>query len=102
MKIGMTVKGCDMMGLYELAKRQQVNLDNIVMIGVNCGGSVSPVMAQKDDQGEVRGRPGQGPQRKRSTRDSSSSSMRVATRASRWMNSKNRVMAGEPTAAAVN
>ena len=24
MKIGITVKGCDMMGLYELAKRQQV------------------------------------------------------------------------------
>ena len=47
MKIGMTVKGCDMMGLYELAKRQQINLDNIVMIGVNCGGSVSPVMARK-------------------------------------------------------
>jgi formate dehydrogenase subunit beta len=47
MKIAMTVKGCDMMGLYELAKRQQVNLDNIIMIGVNCGGSVSPVTARK-------------------------------------------------------
>jgi formate dehydrogenase subunit beta len=47
MKIAMTVKGCDAMGLYELAKRQQVNLDNILMIGVNCGGSVSPVMARK-------------------------------------------------------
>ncbi|HTY14096.1 MAG TPA: Coenzyme F420 hydrogenase/dehydrogenase, beta subunit C-terminal domain [Methanoregulaceae archaeon] len=46
-RIGITVKGCDMMGLYELAKRQQVNLDNLVMIGVNCGGSVSPVMARK-------------------------------------------------------
>jgi formate dehydrogenase subunit beta len=46
-KIAMTVKGCDMMGLYELAKRQQVNLDNIIMIGVNCGGTVSPVMARK-------------------------------------------------------
>jgi formate dehydrogenase subunit beta len=46
-KIAMTVKGCDMMGLYELAKRQQVNLDNIIMIGVNCGGSVSPVTARK-------------------------------------------------------
>jgi formate dehydrogenase subunit beta len=32
---------------YELAKRQQVNLDNLVMIGVNCGGSVSPIMARK-------------------------------------------------------
>jgi formate dehydrogenase subunit beta len=47
MKIGITVKGCDMMGLYEQAKRQQINLDNLVMIGVNCGGSVSPVMARK-------------------------------------------------------
>jgi formate dehydrogenase subunit beta len=47
MKVAMTVKGCDAMGLYELAKRQQVNLDNIVMIGVNCGGTVSPVMARK-------------------------------------------------------
>jgi formate dehydrogenase subunit beta len=35
------------MGLYELAKRKQVNLDNLVMIGVNCGGSVSPFMARK-------------------------------------------------------
>ncbi|MCU0629484.1 MAG: Coenzyme F420 hydrogenase/dehydrogenase, beta subunit C-terminal domain, partial [Methanoregulaceae archaeon] len=47
MKIAMTVKGCDMMGLYELAKRQQVNLDNVIMIGVNCGGTVSPVTARK-------------------------------------------------------
>ncbi|MDD1718625.1 MAG: Coenzyme F420 hydrogenase/dehydrogenase, beta subunit C-terminal domain [Methanoregulaceae archaeon] len=47
MRVGITVKGCDMMGLYELAKRNQVNLDNIIMIGVNCGGSVSPVMARK-------------------------------------------------------
>ena len=46
-KIAMTVKGCDMMGLYELAKRQQVNLDNIIMIGVNCGGTVAPVTARK-------------------------------------------------------
>jgi formate dehydrogenase subunit beta len=47
MKIAMTVKGCDMMGLYELAKRKQVNLDNIIMIGVNCGGSVSSITARK-------------------------------------------------------
>jgi formate dehydrogenase subunit beta len=47
MKIAMTVKGCDMMGLYELAKRQQINLDNVIMIGVNCGGTVSPVTARK-------------------------------------------------------
>jgi formate dehydrogenase subunit beta len=47
MKIGVTVKGCDAMGFYELAKRQQINLDNVVMIGVNCGGSVSPMLARR-------------------------------------------------------
>ncbi len=47
MKLGVTVKGCDMMGMYELAKRKQINLDNIIMIGVNCGGSVSPVLARQ-------------------------------------------------------
>ena len=46
-KIGVAVKGCAAMGFYELAKRQQINLDNVVMIGVNCGGSVSPVLARK-------------------------------------------------------
>ena len=47
MKIGVTVKGCDAMAFYELAKRKQINLDNIVMIGVNCGGSVSAVPARR-------------------------------------------------------
>jgi formate dehydrogenase (coenzyme F420) beta subunit len=47
MKIGVTVKGCDVMAFLELAKRKQINLDNIVMIGVNCGGSVSPILARK-------------------------------------------------------
>ncbi len=46
-KIGITVKGCDLMGLLELARRGQVNLDNLYIIGVNCGGSVSPFMARK-------------------------------------------------------
>jgi len=47
MKLGVTVKGCDAMGFYELAKRNQVDLDNIVMIGLNCGGTISPVSARK-------------------------------------------------------
>ena len=46
-KLGVTVKGCDMMGFYELAKRKQLDLDRIILIGVNCGGSVSPVLARK-------------------------------------------------------
>lgn len=47
MKIGVVVKGCDAMAMYEMAKRGQINLDNIVMVGVNCGGTVKPVMARK-------------------------------------------------------
>ena len=47
MRIAVPVKGCDTMGLYELAKRNQVNLDNVLMVGLNCGGSVSPVAARK-------------------------------------------------------
>ncbi len=47
MRLAVTVKGCDAMGIYELAKRNQINLDNLLMIGVNCGGSVSPVLARK-------------------------------------------------------
>jgi formate dehydrogenase subunit beta len=47
MKIGVTVKGCDTMAFIELARRKQINLDNITMIGVNCGGSVSPISARK-------------------------------------------------------
>ncbi|MDD4299542.1 MAG: Coenzyme F420 hydrogenase/dehydrogenase, beta subunit C-terminal domain [Methanomicrobium sp.] len=43
MKIAVTLKGCDAKAMYELAKRQQINLDNVIMIGLNCGGSVSPV-----------------------------------------------------------
>ena len=46
-KIAVTCKGCDVMAFYELAKRNQLNLDNIIMIGLNCGGSVSPVVARK-------------------------------------------------------
>ena len=53
MKIGVTVKGCDAMAFYELAKRKQINLDNIVMIGVNCGGSVSASTCPPDDHGQV-------------------------------------------------
>ncbi len=47
MKLAVTVKGCDLMGLLELAKRNAINLDNLFLIGVNCGGSVSPVTARK-------------------------------------------------------
>ena len=47
MKIAVTVKGCDAKAMYELAKRNKINMDNIFMIGLNCGGSVTPFMARK-------------------------------------------------------
>ncbi|HJJ97398.1 MAG TPA: Coenzyme F420 hydrogenase/dehydrogenase, beta subunit C-terminal domain [Methanocorpusculum sp.] len=46
MKIAVPVKGCDAMAFYELAKRQQINLDNVILIGLNCGGTVSPMVAR--------------------------------------------------------
>ncbi|RQD79575.1 MAG: formate dehydrogenase [Methanocalculus sp. MSAO_Arc1] len=46
-KYALPVKGCDTMGILELAKRNKVNMDNIIMIGLNCGGSVAPIDATK-------------------------------------------------------
>jgi len=46
-KVGIVVKGCDLMGILELAKRNVINLNNILMIGVNCGGSVNPTAARR-------------------------------------------------------
>ena len=46
-KIAVVVKGCDLMSLLEMAKRDDVNMKNIITIGVNCGGSVNPIVARK-------------------------------------------------------
>jgi formate dehydrogenase subunit beta len=46
-KIAVTLKGCDAKAMYELAKRNQINLDNVIMVGLNCGGSVSPMTARR-------------------------------------------------------
>jgi len=42
-RIGLPVKPCDARGIIEQAKRRQVNLDNIFMIGLNCGGTLHPM-----------------------------------------------------------
>lgn len=47
LKIAAALKGCDVMGLYELAKRGEVRLENILILGLNCGGSISPETARK-------------------------------------------------------
>ena len=45
-KLAVTVKGCDLMALHEIAKRDGVDLSKLLLIGVNCGGTVSPVKAR--------------------------------------------------------
>ncbi|ENN96555.1 fomrate dehydrogenase [Methanocaldococcus villosus KIN24-T80] len=46
-KIAVSVKPCDAMAIRELAKLNQINLDNIYMIGLNCGGTINPIKAMK-------------------------------------------------------
>src|SRR5690554_4059704 len=46
MRIATVLKGCDVKAMYEMAKRGQVNLDNIIVIGLNCGGTIRPEVAR--------------------------------------------------------
>ncbi len=46
-RIAVTTKPCDAMAIDEIIKRNGLNRDNIYMIGLNCGGTVSPVVAEK-------------------------------------------------------
>lgn len=46
-RIASALKGCDVMGVYEQAKRKQLNLDNLLMIGLNCGGATTPAMMRR-------------------------------------------------------
>ena len=43
MKIAVTCKPCDAMTLKELMRKGKVIEDNVIMIGVNCGGTMPPV-----------------------------------------------------------
>jgi formate dehydrogenase subunit beta len=42
MKVVLPAKPCDAMGIIERAKREQVNLDDVYMIGLNCAGQLHP------------------------------------------------------------
>ncbi len=43
MKIALTCKPCESMTIVELIKKGKIIGDNIIMIGVNCGGTLSPI-----------------------------------------------------------
>ena len=47
MKIAVTCKPCDAMTLKELMRKRKVIEDNVIMIGVNCGGTMPPVPTMK-------------------------------------------------------
>jgi formate dehydrogenase subunit beta len=46
MKIAVVVKPCDAKAIIELAKREQINLDNLLLIGLNCTGTLPPAKAK--------------------------------------------------------
>jgi len=46
-KVAITLKPCDARAVIEQAKKQKINLDDIYMIGLNCGGSMHPITAKK-------------------------------------------------------
>jgi len=47
MKLAVVGKPCDIRGIIELVKREQINLDNLLLIGLNCSGTLLPVVAKK-------------------------------------------------------
>ena len=47
LKIAVAVKPCDAKAIIELAKRTQINLDNLLLIGLNCTGTLPSAKAKK-------------------------------------------------------
>jgi len=47
MKLAVVGKPCDIRGIVEIVKREQINLDNLFLIGLNCSGTLLPVVAKK-------------------------------------------------------
>ncbi|MCD1293980.1 formate dehydrogenase [Methanocella sp. CWC-04] len=47
LKIAVVGVGCDAMAIKKMAEKGVINLDNLVLIGLNCGGTLPPVKAQE-------------------------------------------------------
>jgi formate dehydrogenase subunit beta len=47
MKIAVVCKPCDARAIIELAKRTQVNMDNLILVGLNCTGTLPPAGAKQ-------------------------------------------------------
>ena len=46
-RLAVVVKGCDAKAIIELAKRNLFDLDEILLIGLNCSGTISPLTARR-------------------------------------------------------
>ena len=46
-KIAFVGKPCDIRGVIELQKRYQIEIDGLILIGLNCTGTISPATARK-------------------------------------------------------
>jgi len=47
LRIAVVCKPCDAKAIIELSKREQINLDNVLLVGLNCTGTMSPTMARE-------------------------------------------------------
>ncbi|MHA1603059.1 MAG: Coenzyme F420 hydrogenase/dehydrogenase, beta subunit C-terminal domain, partial [Candidatus Freyarchaeota archaeon] len=47
MRIAVTCKPCDARAIVELVKREQINIENLVLIGLNCTGTLLPRVARR-------------------------------------------------------
>ena len=47
MKLAIVGKPCDIRAIIELQKRNQIDTDNVTLVGVNCTGTISPATARK-------------------------------------------------------
>ncbi|MGY5863610.1 MAG: Coenzyme F420 hydrogenase/dehydrogenase, beta subunit C-terminal domain [Candidatus Thorarchaeota archaeon] len=47
MKLAVVGKPCDIRAIIEIQKRKQINIDNVILIGLNCTGTIAPAIARK-------------------------------------------------------
>jgi formate dehydrogenase (coenzyme F420) beta subunit len=47
LRMAVTCKPCDCRAIIELAKRGQINMDNLILIGLNCTGTLLPTVARR-------------------------------------------------------
>jgi len=57
MKMAVACKPCDARAIIELAKRGQINIENVILIGLNCTGTLLPAVARRMIKEEYRVNP---------------------------------------------